>query len=245
MTTNSDGRGWLWLGAALFAIGYEVVMQVLSWWLLSPPKSFAPILSLKVTANLGLPSFQQLLEAAHLPRADEGYSLVIGLLTVLIYGAANAYYLSLLARSQHDLPGGPLDDLSHTYGKLLLWMIVQTLVGAVMIPLIVLVGEVGGLLSVAFLLWFRYHFLFFEFVLLVERSAFTKTFRRAVELRKRVQRRALSAFITIVVIQTLLAFFLNGFFSFGTIALLLPLQMILLTMIQSRLMQAFFEAREA
>lgn len=245
------GKGTLWLGAALFAIGFEAVGLLLSWGLLGGPQSMESIASFKVTANVGIPGLQSLLETAHQPGksgvAFAGMSftaLLVVIASMFIYGLGNAYYLSLLARSQRDLPGTSGQDARRSFGKLLLWMFTQALFMGIMVPIIGVFGVFGGVLAIVLMLWFRYHFLFFEFTVIVEQTGFKAAFRRSVELRNKVQGKAFSYFLLIVGVNTLLAFVLNAFFSVGTLALILPLNAILLTAIQNGLLQVFFDARD-
>ncbi|TCP56027.1 hypothetical protein EV586_103687 [Tumebacillus sp. BK434] len=248
---SATGNGTLWLRAALFAIAFEAVGMLISWWIFGGPLSMEPITSLKVTANVGLPGLQSLLEAAHQPgyqvtlsQGNSALTLVLMIGSMFFYCLGQALYLALLIRSQRDLPGTTGQDVRRSYGKLLLWMFTQALFMGIMVPIIGIFGVIGGLLAIALMLWFRYHFLFFEFTVVVERTRFWETFRRSVELRNRVQGRALSMFLVIAGVNTVLAFLINAFFSVGMIVLMLPLNAILLTAIQNGLLEVFFDARD-
>ncbi|ARU61253.1 hypothetical protein CBW65_09795 [Tumebacillus avium] len=245
------GKGTLWLGAALFAIAFEAGSLLISWGLLGGPQSMDSIASFKVTANVGIPGLQSLLEAAHQPStnnaifAGKGFmALLVLISSMFIYGLGNAYYLALLARSQRDLPGTSGQDARRSFGKILLWMFTQALFMGIMVPIIGVFGVFGGLLAIVLMLWFRYHFLFFEFTVVVEQTGFKAAFRRSVELRNKVKGKALTYFLLIAGVNTVLAFLLNAFFSVGTLALMLPLNAILLTAIQNGLLQVFFDARD-
>lgn len=245
------GRGSAWLGAALFAICYEALVSLIGWWLFGPPHTLEGNFSLKMTATVGLPSLGQLLDPSHqigsLELQFSGFligTLLYPIVLMMLYALANTGYVRSLAKSQRDLPLTSMKETSRIAVRMMGWMILQLLLSLIMMLLIGLLGFVGGALSVLLLLCFRYYFLFFEYVLVVEQTAFRQAFGRSLVLRKSAQSVAFPLFLIILVVNVLLGYLINQFFSYGMMALMLPLNAILHTMIQSRLMHAFFVARE-
>lgn len=235
--------------AVLLAVLYEALMMVLGYLLAGPPKSMSSIGSFKLTATVGMPSLNQLLEPAHQFGSFSLQSfglagLVFTLLSMVLFSFANALYISHLGRSLRDASGSAWDDAKRSTLPLLGFMLLQLLLGLGMLLFLQLLGMFGAIVSLILLLWFRFAFFFFEYTVVLRGTSFAEAWTLCREIRKKAEGLG-TLFLYLLLVNAILAFVVNMLFSWPVIIVMLVVNAWVGTLLQRRALQLFCAADAA
>lgn len=233
--------------AILFALLFDVVLMAgLLWWGGEPERTDLGD-AIKTTVTVGIPTMMQLLKNTPLTvdqLETDAYG-AIGIVLFVLFAAANAVYVALLARSVRNLQGPVTQGLLKSTFALIIWLVVQMVFGALLFPIAVMLEAPGFALTVVASLWFRFALFFIEFTIVVRKHGFMGAWVEALRMRKFASTPVLLLyFFGILAVNAAIAFALNGYYSNMVLAVLLPVNTIVMTMLQYRLMHHFFSAQD-